>query len=46
MKGAGCAIFLADYFLRNSPKSFLLFAASDGIIALLTLAALLNSRRR
>jgi hypothetical protein len=46
LKGAGCAIFLADYFLRNSPKSFLLFAASDGIIALLTLAALLSSRRR
>jgi len=44
LKGAGCAVFLADYFLRNSPKSFLLFAASDGALALLTLAVLLRSR--
>jgi hypothetical protein len=46
LKGAGCAVFLADYFVRNSPKSFLLFAASDGILALLTLAALLRNRSR
>ena len=44
LKGAGCAVFLADYFLRGSPKSFLLFAASDGVIAALTLAALLYQR--
>ena len=31
LKGAGAAAFLLDYFLRASPKSFLLFAASDGV---------------
>jgi hypothetical protein len=45
LKGAGAAAFLADYFVRHSPASFLLFAASDGILALLTLAALLRQRR-
>jgi hypothetical protein len=44
LKGAGAATFLLDYFFRHSPPSFLLFAASDGILALLTLAALLQSR--
>ncbi len=45
LKGAGAAAFLLDYTLRNSPASFLLFAASDGTLALLTLVALLASRR-
>ena len=40
LKGAGAAAFLLDYFLRGSPRSFLLFAASDGALALLTLLAL------
>jgi len=40
LKGAGAAAFLVDYLVRHSPASFLLFAASDGILALLTLAAL------
>ena len=44
LKGAGAIAFLADYFVRHSPKSFLLFAASDGAIALITLAALAGSR--
>ena len=44
LKGAGAATFLLDYFLRHSPASFLLFAASDGTLALLTLSALLASR--
>jgi hypothetical protein len=44
LKGAGAVAFLADYFMRHSPVSFLLFAASDGILALLTLAALAGSR--
>jgi hypothetical protein len=44
LKGAGAVAFLADYFIRHSPKSFLLFAASDGAIALITLAALAGSR--
>jgi hypothetical protein len=43
LKGAGAALFLADYFIRHSPPSFLLFAASDGVLALLTLAALQRS---
>ncbi len=37
LKSAGAALFLADYFLRHSPPSFLVFAASDGALALLTL---------
>jgi len=43
LKGAGAAAFVLDYVVRHSPKSFLLFAVSDGAIALLTLAALLTS---
>jgi len=45
LKGAGAAAFLADHFLRGSPASFLLFAASDGALAAITLWALLTSRR-
>ena len=44
LKGAGAALFIADYYVRHSPRSFLLFAASDGILAALTLAALLAGR--
>ena len=43
LKGAGAAAFLADYFLRGSPRSFLLFAASDGMLAAVTLYALVAS---
>jgi hypothetical protein len=43
LKGAGAATFLLDYFLRDSPQSFLLFAASDGALAATTLYALLSS---
>lgn len=45
LKGAGAAAFLLDYALRGSPASFLLFAASDGALALLTLYALLARPR-
>lgn len=44
LKGAGALAFLADYFFRHSPTSFLLFAASDGTLAVLTLGALVGSR--
>jgi hypothetical protein len=44
LKGAGAIAFLADYFIRHSPASFLLFAASDGTLAALTLLALAGSR--
>jgi hypothetical protein len=37
--------FVLDYLLRGSPVSFLLFAASDGGLALLTLWALLTTGR-
>src|SRR6188474_162045 len=40
LKGAGALAFLADYVLRHSPASFLLFAASDGTLAVLSLIAL------
>ncbi|PYR24175.1 MAG: hypothetical protein DMF98_16335 [Acidobacteria bacterium] len=40
LKGLGAAAFVLDYIVRHSPASFLLFAASDGALALLTLWAL------
>ena len=43
LKGTGAVLFVLDYLVRQSPPSFLLFAFSDGTIALLTLAALLTS---
>jgi hypothetical protein len=45
LKGAGALTFLLDYFVRGtSPASFLIFAASDGALALLSLWALSSSR--
>lgn len=44
LKGAGAAVFLLDHVVRDSPGIFLLFAASDGALALLTLWALLSRR--
>jgi len=44
LKGAGAVTFVLDCYLRGSPKSFLLFAASDGLLAGLTLYALLVNR--
>ena len=41
LKGAGAIAFILDYAFRGSPASFLLFAASDGILAVLTLWALI-----
>lgn len=45
LKGAGALVFLRDYALRDSPASFLLFAASDGTLALWTLVVLMRTRR-
>jgi hypothetical protein len=42
LKGGGALAFVLDHVLRHSPASFLLFAASDGALALLTLWALLR----
>ena len=46
LKGAGAAAFLIDYFVNGSPRSFLLFAASDGVLAIWTLAALSATRAK
>lgn len=46
LKGAGAALFVADYLLRGSPASYLLFAAADGTLALVTLWGLLTTRKR
>jgi hypothetical protein len=42
LKGLGALAFIADYLFRHSPASFLLFAVSDGAMALLTLWALVT----
>lgn len=44
LKGAGATLFILDYLLRGSPASFLLFAASDGTLAMLTWYALARQR--
>ena len=46
LKGAGAIVFLLDYIFRGSPASFLLFAASDGTLALLTLVTRVRLQRR
>ena len=42
LKGAGAVAFVADYVLNGSPQAFLLFAASDGVLAAATLWGLLR----
>jgi hypothetical protein len=44
-KGLGATLFVLDHFLEGSPRSFLLFAATDGALALLTAALLLRRTR-
>jgi hypothetical protein len=46
VKVLGAALFIGDHFLRGSPASFLLFAATDGSIGLATLAGLLLTSTR
>jgi hypothetical protein len=46
LKGAGAVWFVADHLLRQSPVAYLLFAVTDGLLALVTLWALLVSRPR
>jgi hypothetical protein len=41
-KGLGTAVFVVDGLLRGSPRLFLLFAGTDGALALLTLWLLLR----
>lgn len=45
LKGGGAAVFVADYVLRGSPASFLVFAACDGTLAAVTLYALLRNQK-
>ncbi|HZP46957.1 MAG TPA: hypothetical protein VFB07_00355 [Vicinamibacterales bacterium] len=45
LKGLGAVTFLLDYAFRHSPASFLIFAASDGTLALLTWWALVSAPR-
>ena len=46
LKGVGAAAFVADYLVRHSPASFLIFAVSDGAMALWTLWALTADRAK
>ena len=46
VKVLGAALFIGDHFLRGSPSSFLLFAATDGSIGIVTLVALVGSGRQ
>lgn len=43
LKGTGAVLFVGDVLLRGSPASYLIFAAGDGTLALVTLWALLRS---
>jgi hypothetical protein len=43
-KGLGATLFVLDHLVRSSPDAFLVFAATDGGLALLTLVLLLRRR--
>ncbi len=43
-KGLGAALFVLDHFTEGSPAAFLLFAATDGALALATLVLLVRRR--
>jgi hypothetical protein len=45
-KGLGALLFVLDHFSQGSPASFLVFAGTDGALALWTWAALVRSRPR
>jgi hypothetical protein len=45
-KTLGPALFVWDHFTQGSPSSFLLFAATDGMLALATLLLLLREPAR
>jgi hypothetical protein len=46
LKGIGSLAFVVDHLVRQSPPAFLLFAATDGTLAAVTLWALWSSRSR
>lgn len=43
-KGMGAGLFVLDHLAHGSPRAFLLFAATDGTLALLTLVLLVRTR--
>ena len=45
VKFLGAVLFIGDHFARGSPLSFLLFAATDGSIGILTVLALARASR-
>jgi len=42
-KGLGAVVFVLDHFVNASPPAFLLFATTDGTLAVLTLWLLLST---
>ena len=44
VKALGAALFVADHVVHGSPRTFLLFALTDGTIAAVTALALLRTR--
>ncbi len=42
LKGLGASVFLCEHVWNGGPQSYLLFAATDGTLALVTLALLLR----
>jgi len=44
-KGLGAVLFVVDHLAGRSPASFLLFAGTDGTLAVVTLGLLLSTRR-
>ncbi|HWF84895.1 MAG TPA: hypothetical protein VG222_08620 [Vicinamibacterales bacterium] len=46
LKGGGALAFVLDYLVRHSPRSYLLFACSDGALALITLWILMTSTQK
>ena len=45
LKGGGALLFVLDFLLRDSPALFLVFAASDGVLAAVTAVALWGTAR-
>jgi uncharacterized membrane protein YfcA len=45
-KGVGALVFVVDHFVNASPAAFLLFAASDGTLAIATLVLLVRPSTR
>jgi hypothetical protein len=46
LKGLGSYVFVCEHFWNGGPQSYLLFAATDGTLALVTLAVLLRTAAR